>query len=377
MPDLDRRALLRTLFGAATLSGGSLLLGTGLSGCAQSPARKPLLSAARDVDGRHSIRIFAFDHAEELRLPLPARAHELVAHPHRPEAICVARRPGLSLERFDLIEGTRLGRIEVPPTRRFYGHGAFSADGARFYTSENDFASGRGKIGVFDTHANYRRIGEFDSYGIGPHQLKLMPDGATLVVANGGIRTHPDSGRDKLNLDSMQPNLCYIDRHSGALLEQQQFSHHHLSIRHLDVGASGTVAVGMQYQGNDGALFPLVACHRRGTALAACSAEDSAWRQLNGYIASVLLLEEADTLVVSSPRGGQLYFWDLGQRRLCTTLAMADCAGLARLDQNLLVASSGRGELRLLRVQQGSVEELGRRLHPATQWDNHLTALVG
>ena len=42
------------------------------------------------------------------------------------------------------------------------------------------------------------RIGELASFGVGPHEVVLMPDGATLVVANGGIRTHPDRDRAKL-----------------------------------------------------------------------------------------------------------------------------------------------------------------------------------
>ena len=46
-------------------------------------------------------------------------------------------------------------------------------------------------IGVRDAQDGYRQIGELPSDGIGPHEATLMPDGKTLVVANGGIRTHP------------------------------------------------------------------------------------------------------------------------------------------------------------------------------------------
>ena len=42
-------------------------------------------------------------------------------------------------------------------------------------------------------------------------------DGETLVVANGGIATHPDLPRVKLNLPTMAPSLCFVDRRSGAL----------------------------------------------------------------------------------------------------------------------------------------------------------------
>jgi hypothetical protein len=55
-------------------------------------------------------------------------------------------------------------------------------------------------IGVRDASAGYRHIGELPSHGIGPHDLALLSDERTLVVANGGIRTHPDRRREELNL---------------------------------------------------------------------------------------------------------------------------------------------------------------------------------
>ena len=58
-----------------------------------------------------------------------------------------------------------------------------------------------------DATDDYRQVGELPAHGVGPHEVVLMPDGKTLAVANGGIRTHPDRDRVPLNLDSMQPSL--------------------------------------------------------------------------------------------------------------------------------------------------------------------------
>ena len=71
----------------------------------------------------------------------------------------------------------------------------FSADGSLLYATENAFDSGEGRIGLYAADDGFRRRGEFASHGIGPHQLCLAPDGQTLLVANGGIRTHPDYRR--------------------------------------------------------------------------------------------------------------------------------------------------------------------------------------
>ncbi len=43
-----------------------------------------------------------------------------------------------------------------------------------------------------------------------------MPGGRRLVVANGGLRTHPDTGRETLNPDDMSPNLALIDLATGG-----------------------------------------------------------------------------------------------------------------------------------------------------------------
>ena len=38
-----------------------------------------------------------------------------------------------------------------------------------------------------------------------------MSDGRTIAVANGGIATHPDFDRVKLNLATMEPSLVRLD----------------------------------------------------------------------------------------------------------------------------------------------------------------------
>ena len=50
-------------------------------------------------------------------------------------------------------------------------------------------------IGVRDATDGYRQIGEFAAHGVEPHDIALLADGRTMVIANGGIRTHPDSRR--------------------------------------------------------------------------------------------------------------------------------------------------------------------------------------
>ena len=118
----------------------------------------------------------------------------------------VARRPGTRVVEVDLRSGEVMGQFACAADRHLVGHACFSADGRVLYTTESAIAEGRGKI-VLRNADSYAAVDEWDSHGVGPHDLKLLPSGRELVVANGGILTRPYSGRQPLNLDTMQSSL--------------------------------------------------------------------------------------------------------------------------------------------------------------------------
>jgi hypothetical protein len=104
------------------------------------------------------------------------------------------------------------------------------------------------------------QIGEFSAYGVEPHDIALLADGRTMVIANGGIRTHPDKGTEELNLPDMRPPLVYVDVATGDLLEEHVLAPelHQLSIRHLAIASGDTVVFGCQYRGPEQDAPPLV-----------------------------------------------------------------------------------------------------------------------
>ena len=122
----------------------------------------------------------------------------------------IARRPGKFALVIDLKDGGIVRRIDAADGRRFCGHGQFTPDGDLLMT-ENDYDAGHGVIGIYDYGKNYARRGEIATGGTGPHEMLLSGDGRTAIVANGGIETHPDYGRLKLNLATMQPNVALVD----------------------------------------------------------------------------------------------------------------------------------------------------------------------
>ncbi|MFZ5962601.1 DUF1513 domain-containing protein [Thalassococcus sp. BH17M4-6] len=333
---------------------------------AGSPA---FLSAAATADGAHMLCGIGADLGIVFQRPLPGRGHAAAAHPTRPEAVAFARRPGTFAVVIDCRSGDERALLQAPPGRHFFGHGAFSQDGDLLYTTENDYEGGRGRIGIWDAAGGYERIGEFDSGGIGPHEIKRLPGTDTLVIANGGIDTHPDSGRAKLNIPTMRPNLAYIERGDVVERVEPPEAMHKNSIRHLAVSAAGTVAFGMQWQG-EGNPPALVGRHDRGGQMTFMQADDDALRQMAGYIGSVAFGPDGRSIAVTSPRGGRVQVFDSRTGALTASTAIADVCGVAA-QAGQIITTSGTGAIRRLggRAREGDMR------HPSLRFDNHLIAL--
>ena len=323
------------------------------------------LGAAREADGAFALFGIAGDGGLAFRVPLPGRGHAAAAHPERAEAVAFARRPGAFALVLDCASGAVLHRLEAPAGRHFYGHGAYAEGGRVLLTTENAYATGEGRLGLWDAEAGYRRVGEVSSGGVGPHEVVRLPDG-TLAVANGGIRTHPDTGRQKLDLDAMRPSLAYL-RPDGAMGERVELdpSMRLASIRHLAARADGTVAFAMQWQGEDATPVPLLGLHRRGEAPRLLRAPGPAQARLGGYAGSVAWSEDGARVAITSPRGGVAHVFGADGSGP-EVVHRPDVCGVATAPGGLLL-SDGTGAL--ARWGADAV-----RQHPVA-WDNHLVAL--
>lgn len=334
---------------------------------AGSPA---YLAAAREPSGAHALFGLDASGRDLFRIALPDRGHAAAAHPEAPEAVAFARRPGRFALVIDCVSGRMAHRLDAPAGRHFYGHGAYFDGGEILATSENDIETGAGRIGLWSRSRGYARIGEIASGGIGPHEIRAGSD-QVLVVANGGIRTHPDSGRDKLNLAEMRPNLSYLSL-SGALLEQVELSPdlRQNSIRHLAQSPDGQVAFAMQWQGDPGAAVPLLGLHRRGTQPVLVKADLAEQMAMEGYAGSVASASDGRSVGITSPRGGRLHLFDTGGR-FQASHRRADICGLAP-GPGGFVATDGLGG-----ILRGAEIALYRLNVAERAWDNHLVAIDG
>jgi hypothetical protein len=237
------------------------------------------VSGCRQGDGSFAAVLFDARGQDIAVLPVETRLHDTTYSRVLNRAVIFARRPGTLAFVIDLGRREVESTIVSPIGRHFYGHGVFSSDGRILYATENDVASGEGRIGLYDSSDGYRRIGEIHSGGVGPHELLLHPDGSSLVVANGGIRTNPETGREKLDLDTMVSSLARISLEHGDITELVELPKalRLLSLRHLSVDGTGTVWFGAQWEGDGAETPPIVGRYCPGSSLSTRSHYPSLW----------------------------------------------------------------------------------------------------
>jgi hypothetical protein len=354
----------------AFLAAGTAALFAGKPARADTGER--YLSAAASFTGRYAV--VAVNGAGEIGfdLDLADRGHGLAVRPGSGEAVCFARRPGKFALVIDAQAGAVVTEIPAAPARHFSGHGLYVQGGDLLFATENDEMRHEGVIGVYDARANYQRIGAFPTFGIGPHDLALLPDGKTLVVANGGIdKRHDDTGGRPLA--DIRSDLVYLDWQSQRPLERAvlapQFAR--LSIRHLALTEAGDTAVALQDSADVPDLdLPLGFLHRAGSAPLWLAAPEGGWARLRGYCGAAVVDRTAGLIAMSAPRGNCVGLWDQSGAAL-ETIAIHDGCGLSATGTpGEVMVSSGSGEL--FAISRHAATPALRGANGEFRFDNHM-----
>ncbi|EGU37703.1 hypothetical protein VII00023_07164 [Vibrio ichthyoenteri ATCC 700023] len=296
-------------------------------------------------------------------LPLPSRGHGVAVNSVLNHGVAFARRPGDYFMVFDYQSGEMIQLRSADRQRHYYGHGVYSPDGQWLYTTEGERDSSRGIIGVYDVAAGYQKCDEFSGFGIGPHEVIMMPDGK-LAIGVGGVHTQ---GRVPINLDRMQPSLSYLSP-QGQLIDQVALPNKRLSIRHLAHDGDNTVLCGQQYRGQAEDTPALLAMHSPGRDLISLKAEPEQWARFDHYIASIAASE--DWILATSPRGNCFGIWSKQSLELVELSPLPDASGVVVFDDAFCV-SSGAGTV----VTQTHPHDQNS-IHSTIQWDNHWSAIM-
>ncbi len=315
---ITRRQLILST-AAAIGTSGALFSGRHLFVNQLSPAN--FIIGPKEGNGSYSLGLVDLSNDESFDIPVHFEGHSVAMNPaNKTQGIMFAQRPGKISGLFDVKERKFLTFFESSHGRHFYGHGAFSPDGNFLYSTENNFNDGVGVITIRETQ-NFTVVDEFPSFGIGPHEMAFINQGKTIVVANGGEKTHPNlyGGNGILNKTSMEPSLSYIDLNNRKLTHSHKLDNSFLSMRHLAVSDSGTVAVAIQDKTNEtpesygDSLFLIRYADGRVVNM---PRDIDTIKDLDHMTLSIALCEEKSLLVITSTSGNVVTFHDMNDGKL-------------------------------------------------------------
>ncbi len=249
-------------------------------------------------------------------------AHGITPHPARKREIVMFEKHGPGCCVFDLAAREVLRAVACAPQRQFYGHGAYSPDGALLYCTETDLQDGRrGYITVRDGNT-FETLGDFPSHGLAPHDCQFAADGRTLVVANGGS----GAGREE-----DPPGVAFVDVRDGKILDLLPVPSSHFNAGHLDLTEAGDLAlVSAPRDGYD----PARACggvslRAAGSAFRAVHEPGEVVTKLLGETLSVAIHPGTRVVAATTPLGNFVTFWSLDSGALVGQLRVPNPRGIA------------------------------------------------
>ncbi|MCB8823247.1 DUF1513 domain-containing protein [Microvirga rosea] len=371
MTVIDRRSFLGAL--------GAAVAGSFYPRRAYAAGERPLfVSACFAGENAASVAVFSLDGEMLFNTRLPDRGHDIALRPASSDLVVFARRPGNWAAIVDRMSGEVRQVVTSPEGRHFYGHGVFSADGALLYATENHVAAGDGVLGIYDARNGYRRVGEMPSFGVGPHDLAYLPGNRHIVVANGGIRTNPQTGREILNKDQMEPSLAIVDPSSESVLLKVDLGPDlkGLSIRHLAVSPRGETLFGCQFTGDDTEMPALVGTLMPDGKSRFLEMPDDALDAMRNYVGSVALDASGTFAAATSPVGNTIAFWNLDTGRFLGRRRMSDVCGVVAAPMDgVFLATSGNSGVSLAPVAQDQLKSLGGTELGRWVWDNHVVSI--
>jgi hypothetical protein len=356
---IDRRDFVRGA-GAAFLAG---LTPRALHAAQQADA--VYATAFQHRSGDYGVAILSEKGEMLHQAKLPERGHDVCFDPVSRRYVVFARQPGTFAAVIDIDNRRPPVTIASAAGRHFYGHGAFSPDGALLYATENDYDNAAGMVGIYDARDGFKRIGEFATHGVGPHEMLLLDDGVTLAVANGGIETHPDFGRAKLNIATMKPSLVTLDRRDGRMLSKHELPAdlHQLSIRHMDIASDGALWFGCQFEGGQNETPLLIGKARPGEAMVLQELPSEVLAGFRNYIGSVAANRASGTVAFTSPEGNLVVVLEAKTGNVVSRRQMTEVCGVAP-DHDGFLLTTGKGDVDL----PGGVA----RVEKDVVFDNHV-----
>jgi hypothetical protein len=312
---------------------------------------------ASDQQVTFSIDLVDLDRDQFQSIPVDFLAHGLSTHPQHPHIGALFEKRGPSACVVDLAAAKLLQPIQATSGRAFYGHGAFSPDGALLYAVEIRTDTHEGLITIRDA-ATLRPRDELPTYGDNPHDCVLLEDRKTLAITNGGGDL----------LSKRDPSVTFVDIATRKLIERIILPDPKINAGHVAVTKRGDFALvsaprdGLPELTSLGGIT-LRTARRKPERMKSPPAITS---RLWGECLSVAIHEPSQVVAATCPYGNLLTFWHLERKKLLKSHDLESVRGVTlSLDQRFFIVTYGQGGRLLiatdsLEIVPGSERTTGR-----------------
>jgi uncharacterized protein len=336
------------LVGAGATAVGLQLFGAACAKPRPAKGKGTIIGPGRFVDTRTGqmsfvLCLFDLDQGGSRTVDMTFFGHGLAVHPREPWRAVMFEKKGPGACEVDLRAGRVLRPLTTPAGRAFYGHGAYSRDGKLLFATENELDTRDGLVAVRDA-SSLVELGRFPTYGKSPHDCRLIDDGRTLAITNGGGRADEDA----------PPSVTFVDIQSEKLQEKLVFRTPRINAGHLALTRTrDLVTISAPRDGLPATALGGVTMRKGGGPFVTMSEPDEVIARMVGESLSLCIEEKTGVVGVTNPDGNIVTFWDLGQKRFVKKLDLPAPRGITQTrDGEHLVLSYGAGTLTLLDPQR-------------------------
>ena len=166
----------------------------------------------------------------------------------------------------------------------------------------------------------------------------------------------------------MEPNISYINRETGTLLESHSLSSslRHLSIRHMAINEKGRIVFGCQYEGPKSDIPPLVGWSELGVGIETWDCLQETRCQSANYVGSVAISPDGLAAAISAPRDNAFALISVKDGILLREAIMQGVCGLTPAKRGF-IASSDKGYV-------GGLHDGAFKPDHALMFDNHMVS---
>ena len=310
-PNSSRRDFLRNSLALAVGTAATPLF----AGCSTNKAAAPKLGSVvgtgrfKTPEKTTTILVTANldDHETPVSLfHLGFFGHGFVENPLDSQRAVVFEKRGPGACEVNMTSGEVLRTIKTATNHQFYGHGAFTPDGATMFCTESIVSKNYQGILAVRDGKSFQGIGQIDTHGLRPHDCTLIDDGKVMVVTNAG---GPIDSKDR-------PSVTYVELASNKLLDKVEFSTELIGAGHLEIAANGDLlCVSAPRNGlKDEIEQPGGFSIRRvgaGSRFTTMTEPVDVTKKMTAETLSVAIHEPTRTAAATNPHGNLITFWDL------------------------------------------------------------------